>query len=95
MLSNSECLAVRSSSVYDGGLVISAEPLRTDELLQVVSFDLHLLVTYLTYTVKNIHIVSQIFCGEFFYIVTELVSHTFVSVNWRNNEAWAIIFFTV
>ena len=35
VLRNSDCVAVRSSG-YDGGLVVTAEPLRTDELLQVL-----------------------------------------------------------
>jgi len=33
-LTNAECSALRCSG-YDGGLVFSSEPLRTDELLQV------------------------------------------------------------
>jgi len=35
VLKNSDCSAVRSSG-YDGGLVFSSEPLRTDEFFQVV-----------------------------------------------------------
>jgi len=35
VLRNSDCLAVRQSG-YDGGVVVSSQPLRTDELLQVI-----------------------------------------------------------
>ena len=35
VLRNSDCSALRSSG-YDGGLVFSSDPLRTDELLEVV-----------------------------------------------------------
>jgi len=35
MLKNADCSALRSTG-YDGGLLFSSEPLRTDELLQVV-----------------------------------------------------------
>ena len=44
MLRNSDCSAVRSAD-YEGGLVVSADPLRTDELLQVSSCYLKSLVT--------------------------------------------------
>jgi len=34
VLKNTDCSAMRSNG-YDGGLVFSSEPLRTDEVLQV------------------------------------------------------------
>jgi len=64
VLRNSDCLAVRSNG-YDGGLVVTTEPLRNDELLQVILYYLNLLVTtsalYIFFTTVTFVTVIAIF----------------------------------
>ena len=67
-LTNAECSALRCTG-YDGGLVFSSEPLRTDELLQVTVLlgSTHLLLlrvicVHKWYLLKLLHFSGLAFC---------------------------------